>query len=92
MWSSQDWQMAKTSAEHFRGIPAGQKLTVLYKPLSGILNQNKMLPIRYAPIAVELELVDDPTEPIVSTFGTSETAFKAANTSLLWMSAPSRTP
>jgi len=84
MWSSQDWQMGKTNADNFRGIPPGQKLTVLFKPLSGILNQNKMLPIRYAPITLELELVDDVTEPIVSVFGAAETSFKAANTSLLW--------
>ena len=41
-------------------------MTVLFKPLSGILNQNKLLPLRYAPITIELELVDDALEPIIS--------------------------
>ena len=35
-------------------VKGNQALTVLFKPLSGLLNQNKMLPIRYAPIAIEL--------------------------------------
>ena len=36
---------------------AGQKRTVSMKLLSGLLGQSKYLPIRYAPLEVELELV-----------------------------------
>ena len=70
----------------FRGIPGGQKLTVLFKPLSGILNQNKMLPIRYAPVTLELELVDDANEPIISALKSTDDSndFKATNTSTAW--------
>ena len=70
----------------FQGISAGQGLQVLFKPLSGLLNQNKMLPIRYAPITIELELVDNVTDPIWSTFkappGPADA--EANNTSLNW--------
>ncbi len=52
----------------FPGICGGQGVQVLFKPSSGLLNQNKMLPIRYAPITIELELVDSMTDPIYSTF------------------------
>eukprot|EP00746_Dinoflagellata_sp_MGD_P157894 gnl/MRDRNA2_/MRDRNA2_86341_c0_seq1.p1 gnl/MRDRNA2_/MRDRNA2_86341_c0~~gnl/MRDRNA2_/MRDRNA2_86341_c0_seq1.p1 ORF type:complete len:456 (+),score=38.28 gnl/MRDRNA2_/MRDRNA2_86341_c0_seq1:331-1698(+) len=48
------------------GIIAGQSQTVLFKPCSGLFNQSKMLPIRYMPITIELELVNNSTEPIVS--------------------------
>ena len=73
------------NAWSFRGIPGGQKLTVLFKPLSGILSQNKMLPIRYAPVTLELELVDDANEPIVSSVtGNTVNDFKADNTSVSW--------
>ncbi len=48
------------------GITGGQSLTVLFKPLSGLLNQNKMLPVRYAPITIELELADNPLDPIIN--------------------------
>ncbi len=70
----------------YQGIKAGQGLQVLFKPLSGLLNQNKMLPVRYAPITIELELVDDVAEPIWSTFKANPGAadIVAANTSLKW--------
>ena len=70
----------------FQGIKPGQGMQVLFKPLSGLLNQNKMLPIRYAPITIELELVDDITDPLWSKFmANPQTAdIKEANTSLKW--------
>ena len=63
----------------------GQSQTVLFKPLSGILNQNKMIPLHNCPVTLELELVHDSTEPIVSYLsGLATDDFKADNTSLLW--------
>ena len=47
-------------------VSAGQSKTVSFKPLSGLLNCGKLLPIRYAPITIELELVANATDPIVS--------------------------
>ena len=83
----QDWDIRedmKTSltAASFPGIIGGQSQTVLFKPLSGLFNQNKMIPVRYCPITIELELVNDSTEPIVSYL--SGTEFTADNTSVLW--------
>ena len=43
-------------------------MTVLFFPLSGLLNQNKYLPLKWAPLTIELELVDDKNEPILSQF------------------------
>ena len=37
----------------------GQKKVMGMKLLSGLMNQNKMLPIKYAPITVELEIVNN---------------------------------
>ena len=68
----------------FPGIKPGQGLQVLFKPLSGLLNQNKMMPVRYAPITIELELVDDATEPIWSNDIAGTNAIVAANNSLVW--------
>ena len=80
------WDERHSDADNFRGIPGGQKLTVLFKPLSGILSQNKMLPIRYAPVTLELELVDDANEPIISALKSTDDSndFKATNTSTTW--------
>ena len=75
------------STINFSGILPGQSQTVLFKPLSGLFNQNKMLPVRYAPITIELELVNDPLDPILNKFTTGDPTtgpFTADNTSLLW--------
>ena len=64
-----NWDSDATSRDYNPAINPGQGLTVLFKPLSGLLNQNKMLPIRYAPITIELELVDSFLEPIVDPTG-----------------------
>ena len=71
------------------GIHPGESQTVLFKPCSGLFNQPKMLPIRYMPITIELELVHDNTEPIVSSTTTGQDNFDVSsastgNTSLLW--------
>ena len=42
----------RATITHFQGKKAIQGLQVLFKPLRGLLNQNKMLPIRYAPITI----------------------------------------
>ena len=71
------------------GIAPGEAQTVLFKPCSGLFNQPKMLPIRYMPITIELELVHDNTEPIVSATTVGQDNFDVSNaatgnTSLLW--------
>ena len=66
MWHPDDWHNGSLRALNYPGIGSGSRLTVLLKPLSGLLNQNKMLPIRYCPITIELELVDTPSEPVLS--------------------------
>ena len=38
-------------------IAAGEERVVMFTPLSGLLNQDKYLPIRYMPISLEWELV-----------------------------------
>eukprot|EP00973_Karenia_brevis_P015139 2069375-Karenia_brevis.AAC.1 len=66
------------------GIQSDSSQTVLFKPLSGLFNQNKFLPVRYAPITIELELVSDKTEPVVTLYGAGEDDFKATNTTDNW--------
>ena len=68
------------------GIQTSQ--TVMFQPLCGIFQQTKYLPLRYAPLEIELELADV-LDPIVSEGFALEadpdaTKFKASNTSLAW--------
>ena len=47
-------------------VAPGSKVTVGFKFLSGLFNQDKYLPIRYCPITIELELVNTYTDAIIS--------------------------
>ena len=77
------------STTTFAGIPPGQMQTVMFKPLSGLLNQPKYLPLRYMPLTLEFELVNNPLDPIVDPTSTStefiaQTPTVAGNTSISW--------
>ena len=76
----------KVDITMIKGIEPGKSMTALFKPLSGILNQNKMIPLRYAPITLELELVDDATLPVIDpTIDiTTTNEFAKSNTSTKW--------
>ena len=57
--------LPESNMVNFGGIYPGDTLTVLFKPLSGIFNQTKYIPIRYCQLQIELELVNDLTDPII---------------------------
>ena len=52
--------------ERWSGIKGGSSKSVMFKLLSGLLNQDKYLPIRYCPIQIEIEVVSSPNDPILS--------------------------
>ncbi len=68
------------TAASFQSIDGQTNRTVLFKPLLGILNQEKYIPLRYAPLTFELELVGAATDCIIGQSG----VFTAANTSITW--------
>ena len=75
--------------EKIAGLKPNQTQTVLFKPCSGLFNQPKMLPIRYMPITIELEIVHDNTEPVVSANTNGLNSFDitdgaGGNTSTTW--------
>lgn len=49
----------------YPGINAGDRQTVVFKPESGVLKVDKLLPLRFLPLILELELVADPEDPIL---------------------------
>lgn len=81
-WDIQQDFSTPFTANSFPGIKGGQHRTVLFKPLSGLLNQPKYLPLRYCPITIELELANDINGAIIS--DTTGSVFTDANTSKLW--------
>jgi hypothetical protein len=60
------------------GISKGQSRTVSFKPLFGIFNQPKYIPLQWCPLTVEFELVTSATDAIA--------------TELAGFSIPSQTP
>ena len=66
------------------GIAGGSYMTVSMKILSGVLNQPKMLPLRYMSggLSFEFELVSDASDPVIVPGVTA--AFDAANTTTSW--------
>jgi hypothetical protein len=84
-WDSTDGGITPgTGFDTTVAIEGQQSLTVLFKPLSGLLNQNKMLPIRYAPVTLELKFADSNFEAIVDSSGNANDLFLEANTSTDW--------
>ena len=83
--SKDSWATASTATNP--GIVQGGFQTVMFQPLSGILQQTKYLPLRYAPLEIELELADA-ADPVVTLFAletdTTPLVFKASNTTTLW--------
>ena len=79
------------STAYLPGIPSASYQTVLFKPLSGILNQRTYLPLRFVPVILELSLVIDPLDHIKSELVNYQggvalpaNAFTHANTSKTW--------
>lgn len=59
----------------FKGIAEAGRQTVLFKPLCGLLNQSKFLPLTYLQsLSLELELVDNPRDPVLNSLGAGVTA------------------
>ena len=69
--------------DEYVSVAAGESKTVSFKPLSGLLSCGKLLPLRYAPIIIELELVSDANDPIISVLDAA-LDISATNTSTSW--------
>ena len=69
---------------NYVSVAAGEAKTVSFKPLSVLLNCGKLIPIRYCPITVELELVSSALDPIMSISDTVVGVSTESNTSVTW--------
>ena len=76
------------NAQNYFGISPGRAKTALFKPLSGLFTQTKFIPLRYCPLVLEFELVNDATEPCIWTgtqTSTDATVFTWKNLSVEWL-------
>ena len=71
------------------GIAPSTKQTVCFKPMLGLINQSKLLPVKYCPIVIELELCNSNLDPVItpnkkSKASDSVAQFTDANTGSNW--------
>ena len=52
--------------DNFKSIPGEASKTVSFRPLSGLINCGKLIPLQYAPITIELEVGNDIAHPLMS--------------------------
>jgi hypothetical protein len=71
-------------SQNLPGIYPADYQTVLFKPLSGLLMQSKYIPLRYCPLTIELELVNDAVEPVLDYRDANQSTFTINNTSDKW--------
>ena len=76
----------KTAKEinNFPGISEGESQTIMFTPLSGLLSQQKYVPVRKAALTFELELISNYTDPFVLNNVAGE-YFTEDNTSNEWV-------
>ena len=73
---------------NYRGIPKGGAMSVLFKPLSGLFAQAKYIPLRYCPLILEFEIVNNVNDPVIysdDATSTSAADFTHSNSSNEWM-------
>ena len=77
-----DANPANFKARFRTSIAPGETKTVSFKPMFGILNQPKFIPLQWLPLTLEFEVVSSATDPVASTNDTSQ--FTRATTSTSW--------
>ena len=71
-----------TATYNESGIKGGESRPVSFKPLFGIFNQPKYIPLAYCPLTMEFEIVNNAYEPVMGI--NSATAYTPDNTSNEW--------
>ncbi len=81
------WVAAYTT-DTLPGIPAGKSQTVCFKLMTGLTSQAKLLPIKFANLIVEMEIVSNSDEALITPGALqpdgSAAVFTSANTSTDW--------
>jgi hypothetical protein len=81
-------EYTSVTSANTRGIKGGTTQNVSFRLLSGLLgvSNKKYLPLKHAPVTIEVEIVNSANEPLISEDDgvTGGTEIKAANTSYNW--------
>ena len=80
-WDADTWYGGDYT--NYNGLAPSTKKRISFKPLLGICNQPKYIPLSFAPITMEFEIVNQATDPIISN-GTQGAHILANNNSVSW--------
>jgi len=71
---------------NYLGIPTGQAKTASFKPLCGLFNQPKLIPLMWCPLTLEFEVVSLATDPVLQAAAGDhgEGTWNANNVSSSW--------
>jgi hypothetical protein len=72
--------VASSAPNYGASVKGNSARAVTFKPLFGLLNQPKYIPLMWSPITMEFEVVNDATDAIVGTGG----VYTSSNTSTAW--------
>jgi hypothetical protein len=66
-WDDKETKWGETYTEtNMPGILGGDYKTVSFKPFLGLTMQSKLIPVKFAPIVLELEVVNSNLDPIIT--------------------------
>jgi hypothetical protein len=77
-----DWG-SRLNKENFLGINGNDSRTVCFRPLSGLLTQDKFIPLQYCPLQFEFELISNEHDVVVYPALTTNVARTTALTDVL---------
>ena len=66
------WDFDHTSQEGSASLAATKSRTVCFTPFIGLLRQEKFIPVRYAPIQLEFEVVNAATDAVLGATGSNQ--------------------
>ena len=78
------WANDGTLQKAFGGIMPGGSQSVSFKPLIGILNQNKYLPLMWGGFTMDFEIIGNATDAFIDGNSGSGLHFSTTNTSTTW--------
>ena len=81
-WDNDEFWGKWNGNTNFGEIPANGSRSVCFKPLFGLLNQPKCIPLMWSPLTLEFEVVNGATDPLVGRNASAD--YRYTNTSITW--------
>ena len=81
-WANDEFWGKRSGNTNFGEIPPNGWRSVTFKPLFGLFNQPKYIPLMWSPLTLEFEVVNGATDPLVGRNASAD--YTDADTSITW--------